>query len=108
MRSASRGCWRRPHRVAKTRGTGWRIAGGIRWRNRVEQGGENPWNPHHSRLNRPGEPWVGELVGRDVDRHARYPPGGQLSPSGDFSARGPKDPRPDLIDQPRLFGEGDE
>jgi hypothetical protein len=46
MRSASRGCWRRPHRVAKTRGTGWRIAGGIRWRNRVEQGGENPWNPH--------------------------------------------------------------
>ena len=48
MRSASRGCWRRPHRVAKTRGTGWRIAGGIRWRNRVEQGGENPWNPHAS------------------------------------------------------------
>ena len=46
MRSASRGCWRRPHGVAKTRGTGWRIAGGIRWRNRVEQGGENPWNPH--------------------------------------------------------------
>ena len=49
MRSASRGCWRRPHRVAKTRGTGWRIAGGIRWRNRVEQGGENPWNPQDAR-----------------------------------------------------------
>jgi len=62
----------------------------------------------HGRLKSPGEPWVGELMGRDVDRHAGHPAGGKLSPSGGFGARGPKDPRTDLIDPPRLLGEGDE
>ena len=47
----------------------------------------------HGRLKSPGEPWVGELMGRDVDRHAGHPAGGKLSPSGGFGARGPKDPR---------------
>ena len=62
----------------------------------------------HRGLNGPGKLRVGELVGREVYRHAWYTAGGQPGPAGDFGARGPKNPGTDLIDQSGLLGERDE
>jgi len=60
----------------------------------------------HRRLDGPGELWIGELVGRQVDRDAGHAAGGQLRPQGDFDTRGSQDPGPDLVDQARLLARG--